>query len=78
MKAVPIYLNNNHTGSLRLPWFRAICRPLIRFATVTLACLSILVMGSENIWFPWPNLAGACVLVTLLVLCRQTVKRSDF
>lgn len=78
MKAAPIYLNNSHACSLRLSRVREICRPIIRFVSVTLACLSILVMGSENIWFPWPNLGAACVLVMILCLARQKAKRTDF
>jgi uncharacterized protein involved in response to NO len=77
MKTAPIYLNNSHVGSLRLSRVRNICRPIIRFASVALACLSILVMGSENIWFPWPNLAGAFVLAVIVCIFNRMKRKPE-
>ena len=77
MKAAPIYLNKSPAGSLWVSRVRDICRPLIRFATVTLACLSILVMGSESIWFPWPNLAAAFALAVIVYIFNRMERKTE-
>lgn len=66
MKTATIELDREWSAALRLRQFRAMGRTLVRYATVTLACLSILVMGSESQWFPWPNLAAAGVLLLII------------
>ncbi|MBN1548143.1 MAG: hypothetical protein JW902_15935, partial [Syntrophaceae bacterium] len=41
------------------------CRPFarvaLRYLTCFLAVFALMAMGSDGPWFPWPNLAGACV-----------------
>jgi len=66
MKTATIELDREWVAALRRAQFRAIGRTVIRYATATLACLSVLVMTSESSWFPWPNLA-ACGVLGLIV-----------
>jgi len=62
MKHTTLVLDREWFLASRQERLREVGRTAIRYATVTLACLSILVMGSESPWFPWPNLAAAGVL----------------
>mgnify|MGYP000974197817 CR=1 FL=1 len=63
MKAATIELDRVYAASLKRIQVRsAFFRNLVRYATVTLACVSVLVMGSESQWFPWPNLSAGAVL----------------
>ena len=77
MKTATIYLNKSPAGSLWVSRVREICRPVIGFFTVTLAYLSILVMGSENIWFPWPNLAAAGVLALIGWIINRMEQKTE-
>ncbi len=51
----------------------AIRRVVVRYLTVTTAILSVLVMGSESIWFPWLNVAALGVLA--VIVWRVNVRR---
>lgn len=63
MKTATIELDRVYAASLkRIKVRSAFYRTLVRYGTVTLACVSFLVMGSESQWFPWPNLAAGAVL----------------
>jgi hypothetical protein len=63
-------LDREWASALRRSQLRAIGDLAIRYATVTLACLSILVMGSDGTYFPWPNIAASGVLA--LIAWRAT------
>lgn len=63
MRTATIELDRVYAASLKRIQIRsAFFRNLVRYVTVTLACVSVLVMGSESQWFPWPNLAAGAVL----------------
>ena len=49
----------------------AIRRVVVRYLTVTLAILAFVVMGSESIWFPWPNVAALGVLAVIVWRVRK-------
>lgn len=67
---VPCDFDQEWAAALRLRQAKAFGRTLVRYATVTLACVSILVMGSDGPYFPWANIAGAVVLA--LIAWRTT------
>ena len=60
--SAPCELDREWAAALRRAQLRAVCKTAVRYATVTVACLSVLVMASESQWFPWPNLAAGAVL----------------
>lgn len=65
MKIAEIYLNNSHATPLWWSRIREICKPAVRYAAVTLAVVSVLVMGSDGPYFPWANLSAAGVLAII-------------
>ncbi len=52
-------------------------RTALRFMTCTVTCVSLLVMGSDGPWFPWPNLAGACVLALIVCICNLMERKTE-
>lgn len=62
MKTATIELDREWSAAMRLRQIRSLGRTLIRYTAIILACVSVLVMGSESQWFPWPNLSAGAVL----------------
>lgn len=74
MKPASIFLNHAPGITTRI---REVCRPLIRYAVATVACLAFLIMGSENPWFPWPNVAALGVLAAIVVIFNHTNRQTE-